>query len=730
MKKRSLGKTAPAKGNPMKEINTKAKWLIVIAIDYVYSLCLLAWFFAPVIFHYTNQVVFHDLPAVLATGRDSENVSLLAAVIAYAIPAISGIRLILPFLRKKLPALSDPERLIPVLTGIVHSLLPLSAVSLYVFAFARNPGFFATLSVFTYVGIGISLLYNAMYVVLFVKNLNRRSDTYREYLAYARETGRGRNGLVSFILRAGIQKKLIFSFIGLFMIVIAILTTILVLQFRQSIANSVVYNGITLAARYSDIIRANPAASDIEINDYLGVAVKNNPGSDLTFNFIAIYRKQGKQDVYVATNATSPDLLGKRLPAEYASMKEAGTARNADNKTIDCIAPAVLGGITIAYTVVEYAEEAIYASFFRTIVKIVAFILLFLYVTAVLVYVFGSKIVFPILFLGMSVNKISSNLSALMTGKERISSVRLEYDDRITTRDEIKDLSNEFKNMTSVIRGILPYVSVSTLKNADAETPTTSKRDLAFLFTDIRGFTSLCEGLDPAQVVRILNKYLDIQSSIILNYKGDIDKFVGDEIMAVFDGPKKELNACLASMDIREAMAKEKERDTQKNRTGISIGIGIHSGRVVFGSVGARERMDFTSIGDTVNLAARLESANKIYGTKALITDSVRAKLDGEFVLREIDTITVKGKTKPVSIYEILQRSYKADQKLTEIKELFEAGLEKYRERDWKEAAKLFKKNADKYDDSPSRVFLDRIRLFAINPPPRGWNGVFTSTVK
>ncbi|MCG8572662.1 MAG: adenylate/guanylate cyclase domain-containing protein, partial [Spirochaetes bacterium] len=253
---------------------------------------------------------------------------------------------------------------------------------------------------------------------------------------------------------------------------------------------------------------------------------------------------------------------------------------------------------------------------------------------------------------------------------------------------------------------------------------------MAFLFTDIRGFTTICEGMEPSEVVDILNSYLDLQATIIEENNGDIDKFVGDEMMATFDGPHKELDACRASMQLREAMQKEKDERERTNLKTMSIGIGINTGKVTFGNVGAKERMDFTSIGDTVNLAARLEGANKEYNTKTLISEFVYEKVKDHFICREIDLIQVKGKTRPVIIYEILQIKDKTSKKLQEMKKYFEEGLVRYRKRKWDDAAKYFNKLIEDYSDSTSRVFISRIEHFKNNPPPKKWDGVFTMKVK
>jgi len=140
--------------------------------------------------------------------------------------------------------------------------------------------------------------------------------------------------------------------------------------------------------------------------------------------------------------------------------------------------------------------------------------------------------------------------------------------------------------------------------------------------------------------------------------------------------------------------------------------------------------MDFTSIGDTVNLAARLEGANKTYGTKSLITETVQALVEEQFLCREIDLLTVKGKNRPVRIFEVLQEKQKAGDKLWEMRKVFEEGLGLYRRQRWIEAAKAFMYLKGKYRDQTSEVFLRRIGLFSGSPPPPNWDGVFVLTVK
>ena len=429
---------------------------------------------------------------------------------------------------------------------------------------------------------------------------------------------------------------------------------------------------------------------------------------------------------------------------DYLKRYKSGAYRkeyvyNRANRTCKYIYPVTLarkaGRKLIGFSIVTYKEQVLMRQYFRTKVFVFTIITIFLYLSVIFSIFLADFIFNPLLFLRKNVRKTSRSVEKLLSGSAKNLSNAIKFSDTIKTNDEIKDLSLEINEMVGLIKGIMPYVSFSTLQHAEKVSDgekrvTTTSRDLCFLFTDIRGFTSLCEGMTPKKVVDLLNRYLDIETQIILDNGGDVDKFVGDEMMAFFSGPRKEINACKAAMEIRSAMREQQQLSMAEGTTYVSIGIGINTGNVTFGPVGSRTRKDFTSIGDTVNLAARLEGANKAYGSKSIITDAVYKKLRGSFICRELDFITVKGKTEPVRIYEILQHKDKAASKLLEIKELFEKGLALYRNQKWDESEKYFSECSSKYNDLPSVVFLDRVSHFKKNPPPKDWDGVFKMAVK
>lgn len=386
----------------------------------------------------------------------------------------------------------------------------------------------------------------------------------------------------------------------------------------------------------------------------------------------------------------------------------------------------------VGFSIVTYRKEVLMKTYYQTKVFVLTLAVIFLYIVILITFILTDYITTPLIYLKSNVQDASSKFSQIIASGGQVGAEALVFNDDIKTKDEIKDLSTAINDFISLIRGLIPYISNSTLKYADREPDSqlSVAKDLCFLFTDIRGFTSMCEGRPAREVVRILNHYLELETEIIIRNHGEIDKYVGDEVMAFFAGARKEYNACKAAMEIRKAMRKAQELSLQDGSDYVSMGIGISTGRVIFGSVGSSKRKDFTSIGDTVNIAARLESANKAYGSKAIITEAVFEKLQGSFICRELDLLTVKGKSEPIRIYEILQQKEGAENKIFEIRDFFQKGLNYYRRQNWDKAEAAFKECVERYNDMPSVIFLDRIRHFRKNPPPEKWDGVFELKVK
>lgn len=257
------------------------------------------------------------------------------------------------------------------------------------------------------------------------------------------------------------------------------------------------------------------------------------------------------------------------------------------------------------------------------------------------------------------------------------------------------------------------------------------ERRLTVLFSDIRGFTTIAEGLSPRVLVRLMNEYLTPMTDIILDHEGTVDKYMGDSIMAFWGAPLKledhAAKACRASLAMRAKLFDLRDLWREMDVPELDIGIGISTGRLTVGNMGSRTRFDYTVLGDTVNLGARLESLNRVYNTHIIVPKYTYEDTKKEFVFRELDLIRVKGKRRPIKIYELMgERGGEDEEELSRIADLFHAALESYRFGHWKAARQRFERVlAEAPDDGPSKLFLERIEALSTKGVPRGWDGIY-----
>ena len=254
------------------------------------------------------------------------------------------------------------------------------------------------------------------------------------------------------------------------------------------------------------------------------------------------------------------------------------------------------------------------------------------------------------------------------------------------------------------------------------------QRVLTVLFSDIRGFTSIAEGLSPEELVLLLNEYLTEMTHVVFRHEGTLDKYIGDAIMAIYGAPLPQpdhpLRACHSAMEMLEALGSLRQRWELKGLPELDIGIGINTGEMVVGNMGSERRFDYTVMGDHVNLASRLEGLNKQYGTHVLVSEFTACHLGGRFACREVDLVRVKGKSKPVRIYELLgsRSSISGDSSWLE---LFAQGLELYRQMRWDEAHGCFARVLElSPQDGPSKLYLQRCKALRASPPAGPWDGV------
>jgi adenylate cyclase len=256
------------------------------------------------------------------------------------------------------------------------------------------------------------------------------------------------------------------------------------------------------------------------------------------------------------------------------------------------------------------------------------------------------------------------------------------------------------------------------------------RKDLTVLFSDIEGFTTISQDLAPEALVGLLNEYLSIMTEVILRNHGTLDKYIGDAVMGFWGAPVPRqdhaLHACLAALQMQGAMTEVNARWAVEGKPGFRTRIGIHTGPMIVGNMGGSGKFSYTVVGDSVNLASRLEGANKEYGTGIMVSEATFALVRERIVGRELDRIAVKGRTEPVTVFEILrERSRPPEGKEKEFLELYERGLEAYYRRSWKESLAHFAAALRLQPrDVPASLHRDRAALYAKKPPPADWNGV------
>jgi len=323
----------------------------------------------------------------------------------------------------------------------------------------------------------------------------------------------------------------------------------------------------------------------------------------------------------------------------------------------------------------------------------------------------------------------------------------------ITSGDEIGELTSSFNTMVDQLKSkeklreafgqfLDPRIVANVVNPATGELrQSAERRTVTIFFSDIAGFSGIGEQLTADTVVRLLNRYFTAATEVIRRNHGIVDKFIGDAVMAFWASPFSEgethaRDACLACLEMRSAFAAiandiSNITGLRRNIPKFHVRVALATGEALIGTVGSDTTKSFTVIGDTVNIASRLEGVNKVYGTDLIINEDCFHLAEPDVEAREIDLLTVYGKTEPVRIYELLSKIGQLDPKTAELRDGFAIALQKYREQKWAEAEKGFQNClAIRKDDGPSLEFLTRIPALKKTPPPSDWDGVWRTFTK
>ena len=261
------------------------------------------------------------------------------------------------------------------------------------------------------------------------------------------------------------------------------------------------------------------------------------------------------------------------------------------------------------------------------------------------------------------------------------------------------------------------------------------RREMTAFFSDIQGFSTVSESLTPEELVQLLNEYLTSMCEVISSYNGTVDKFEGDAIIAFWgaplDNPDHARDGCMAALDMQERNIELRKKLREENRPMLYTRMGINSGPIVVGNMGSATKTDYTMMGDNVNLAARLEGANKFYKTYTMIAENTYKLAEDSIDVRYLDVVRVVGKNEPVKIYQLLAKKNQLAGSMQEVLEHYEKGMNCYKNLNFKDAIMNFE-NALKLEteDGPCLTYVNRCKMYLEQPPPKDWDGVFNFTEK
>ena len=356
-----------------------------------------------------------------------------------------------------------------------------------------------------------------------------------------------------------------------------------------------------------------------------------------------------------------------------------------------------------------------------------------------------------LIFAAFVTRSLVDPVKRLLGGTRAVEAGDLDVEIQVRTHDELATLATSFNHMVGGLREkerirdtFGQYVDpriVRTLLENRMPTVGGERQVMSVFFSDLAGFTKMCEGLTPEAAVRFLNRYFSLMSEVVRSQQGIVDKYIGDSVMAFWGPPFIDPadHARLCCIAALEQMARmDTFRAELPNLFGVRQGLpevnvrmGIASGDVTVGSIGSETSRGYTVIGDTVNLASRLEQANKFYGTGILVNEATRDFAGDTLAFREIDSLRVAGKQEPVRVFELMDYAESLSEVKRQLVQAYEAALALYRKQDWDGAEAGFRKCLEIVpEDRPSQVMLDRIAAFRQTPPEAGWDGVWVARSK
>lgn len=483
------------------------------------------------------------------------------------------------------------------------------------------------------------------------------------------------------------------------------------------------------------VVRLNANFEKIETLLHRAIADTRNDVSDR----LVLARLDARLE-YIRRQVAPLQELGKRVLDVYAkgNLQEARTLAVGFDIFDDAIGPDLatirsdVSALTEASTL-ESLTHQLRLQYFSAVLFIVASL---------------SGLSFSAILAG----RLAGGLRRLLKGAQAVAAGELHTALPVRGHDEVSRLTAAFNRMTEQLRDTQrikdtfgKYVDpriVARLIDASNEHPDAAERRLVTVFfSDIQGFTAISEQLTAVVMVNLLNHYFTAVTAVIGEHRGIIDKFMGDGIMAFWappfsSGDAHAADACLSALAQQQALRALRQElpnivGLRRDVPTFKVRMGMATGEAVVGTLGSPTAKSFTVVGDTVNLASRLESINKVYGTAIIITEDTERLAQTAIEARELDLIAVVGKSEPVRIFEVLAAAGELTPDQADLRTAFALGLEAYRLRDWDTAEQRFKHCLDICpDDGPAHLFQQRIAELRTRPLAADWDGVWRMTQK
>lgn len=347
---------------------------------------------------------------------------------------------------------------------------------------------------------------------------------------------------------------------------------------------------------------------------------------------------------------------------------------------------------------------------------------------------------FSTIIIAFIAKRISMPINSLSAQADKITNFELDHETEVISGiREIQTLQNSISRMRKSLISFgkfVPKKLVKKLVDKGVEVKIGGKKkQLSILFTDIANFTTISEAYPAEKLVQHLYEYFDEMTTVITENNGTIDKYIGDSVMAFWGAPQQDnnhyLNCCLSALLCQRRLLDLNRKWAYEKKPELFTRIGIHTGDVIVGNMGSSERLNYTIIGDAVNLAARLEGTNKVYGTNIIVSDFTVRQLHEHAVVRPLDIVAVKGKSEGITIYELVALKNSnpivlpSDDQLKFCEE-FTKAFRFYLEQRWDEALNIFNELQTTYGkDEPCELFIARCKAFKKAPPPADWDGVY-----